>query len=112
MVDKTTSFKRKGKGKKGNFKKNGKQVAAQVKKPKFGPTPETKCFYCKGTGHWKRNCPKYLADKKDGKVKGIFDMCTLLMLVVAHGHLILVLLLIFSTRNRGYGLNEDWLRTR
>ena len=35
MVDKTTSFKKKGKGKKkGNFKKNGKQVAAQVKKPK------------------------------------------------------------------------------
>ena len=31
MVDKTTSFKEKGKGKKGNFKKNGKQVAAQVK---------------------------------------------------------------------------------
>ncbi|XP_048574059.1 protein FAR1-RELATED SEQUENCE 5-like [Triticum urartu] len=44
-------FQEKGKGKKGNFKKNGKQVAAQVKKPKSGPKPETKCFYCKGTGH-------------------------------------------------------------
>ena len=33
MVDKTTGFKKKGKGKKGNFKKNGKQVAAQVKNP-------------------------------------------------------------------------------
>ena len=32
-VDKITSFKKKGKGKKGNFKKNSKQVAAQVKKP-------------------------------------------------------------------------------
>ena len=75
MVDKTTSFKRKGKGKKGNFKKNDKQVAAQVKKPKSRPKPETKCFYCKGTGHWKQNYPKYLADKKDGKVnKGIFDI--------------------------------------
>ena len=39
-----------------------------------GPKPETECFYCKGTGHWKWNCPKYLADKKDGKVKGIFDI--------------------------------------
>ena len=75
MVDKTTSFKKKGKGKKGIFKKNSKQVAAQVKKPKSGPKPETECFYCKGTGHWKRNCPKYLADKKDGKVnKGICDI--------------------------------------
>ena len=52
MVKKTTSFKKKGKGKKkGNFKKNSKQVAAQVKKPKSDPKPETKCFYCKGTGH-------------------------------------------------------------
>ena len=33
MVNKTTSFKKKGKGKKGNFKKNSKPVAAQVKKP-------------------------------------------------------------------------------
>ena len=48
----------KGKGKKGNFKKSGKQVANQVKKPKYVPKPETKCFYCKGTGHLKRNYPK------------------------------------------------------
>ena len=51
MVNKTNSFKKKGKGKKGNFQKNGKQVAAQVKKPKSGPKPETECFYFKGTGH-------------------------------------------------------------
>ena len=48
MVNKTTSFKKKGKGKKkGNFKKNGKQVDAQQKKPKSGPKPETECFYYK-----------------------------------------------------------------
>ena len=76
MVNKTTSFKKKGKGKKkGSFKKNDKQVATQEKKPKPGPKPETECFYCKQTGHWKRNCPKYLAEKKDGKVnKGICDI--------------------------------------
>ena len=75
MVDETTSFKKRAKEKKGNFKKNSKQVAAQVKKPKSGPKPETKCFYCKGIGHWKQNCPNYLVDKKDGKVnKGIFDI--------------------------------------
>ncbi|CAH1421238.1 unnamed protein product [Lactuca virosa] len=27
------------------------------------------CFYCQNEGHWKRNCPKYLQDVKDGKVK-------------------------------------------
>ena len=53
MVDKTTSFKKRAKGRRETSKKNGKQVAAQVKKPKSGPKPETKCFYCKGTGHWK-----------------------------------------------------------
>ena len=46
-----------------------------MKKPKSRPKPETKCFYCKGTGHWKQNRPKYSADKMDGKVnKGIFDI--------------------------------------
>ena len=74
MVNKPLVSRKRAKGKKGNFKKNGKQVAAQVKKPKSGPKPETKCFYCKGNGHWKRNCPKYVADKKDGKVKSIFDI--------------------------------------
>ena len=77
MVNKTTSFK-KGRGKK-NFKKDGKAVAAPGKpdagkKKKNGPKPETECFYCKGKGHWKRSCPKYLADKKAGNVKGICDI--------------------------------------
>ena len=46
-----------------------------MKNPKARPKPKTECFYCKGNGHWKRNYPKYLADKKDGKVnKGIFDI--------------------------------------
>ena len=44
MVNKTTSFKKKGKGKKGNFKKNSKQVAAPVNKPKAEPKPKTECF--------------------------------------------------------------------
>ena len=50
MVNKTTGLK-KGKGKKENFM-NGKPVAAPVKKTKVEPKPETKCFYCKGNGHW------------------------------------------------------------
>ena len=117
MINKTTSFKKRAKGNKGNFKKNSKQVVAQVKKPKSGPKPETKYFYCKGTGHWKRNGPKYLVDKKDGKVTKVYViymllMCTLPELAVAPGYLILVLLLIFATQNRDYGLSEDWLRMR
>ena len=46
-----------------------------MKEHKAKLKPETKCFYYKGNGHWKWNCPRYLADKKDGKVnKGIFDI--------------------------------------
>ena len=51
MVNKITSFKKRAKGKKGNFKKNSKQVYTPVKKPKAGPKPEIECFYCKGNGH-------------------------------------------------------------
>ena len=75
MINKTTSFKKRAKGKKGNFMYNGKQVFTSVKKPKARLKPETECFYCKGNGHWKRKCPEYLVDKKDGKVnKGLFDI--------------------------------------
>ena len=46
-----------------------------MKKLKARPKPGTECFYYKGNGHWKWNYPRYLADKKDGKVnKGIFDI--------------------------------------
>src|SRR3954469_24750196 len=72
MVNKP-SFK-KGKGAKKPLKKGGKRVAPAEKKLKSGPKPETECFYCKDKGHWKHNCPKYLADKKAGTIKGIFDI--------------------------------------
>ena len=76
MVNKTTKFK-KGKSKqKGNFNKGGKKVVTPTKKTKVGPKPDTECFYYKGEGHCKRNCPKYLADLKNGNIKkkGISDI--------------------------------------
>jgi hypothetical protein len=46
--------------------------------PRPKAKPRVKCFYCKGDGHWKRNCPKYLEDKKTSKIvakdKGICDI--------------------------------------
>ena len=71
-----------------------------MKKPKAKLKPETKCFYYKGNGHKKWNCPRYLVDKKDAKVnEGICDihvMCTLLVFIVAPEYLILVRLLNIS----------------
>ena len=37
MIDKTTTFKKRAKGKKGNFKWKDKQVVTPAKKPKAGP---------------------------------------------------------------------------
>lgn len=66
----------KGKGKKP--KKDGKPVANTSKATRPGPKPGITCFYCKGDGHWKHNCPKYLEDKKAvkfaAKDKHIFDI--------------------------------------
>ncbi|KAK1618820.1 hypothetical protein QYE76_024337 [Lolium multiflorum] len=69
MFNKTTSFMKQGKPNKGNFKKGGKEVVASPEKPKADPKPDTVCYYCKEKGHWKRNCPKYLADLKSGLIK-------------------------------------------
>ncbi|KAK2382606.1 hypothetical protein QL285_070128 [Trifolium repens] len=52
-------------------KGKGKEVAkpkpaTHALKPKGGIAKEGNCFHCGKTGHWKRNCPKYLEDKKNG----------------------------------------------
>src|ERR1041385_5049741 len=91
MVNKTTDFKkssRREKAKRGGPKRDGKSVAAPPKAPK--PKPGVECFYCKGEGHWKRNCPKYLKDKKAGKVakreEGIFDIHIVDLLLTSVGN--------------------------
>src|SRR3954469_18385875 len=66
MINKNTGFKKDKKGKR-KVKKGVKPVAVPEIKPRVIPKSDTECYYCKGTGHWKRNCPKYLADKKAGK---------------------------------------------
>ncbi|KAK8957861.1 hypothetical protein KSP39_PZI000571 [Platanthera zijinensis] len=73
----------KGKGKgKVTPKAFAKVVPEGSKKNKNPATSDTVCYYCSGKGHWKRNCPKYLSDKKGGIVppstSGIFVIETLL----------------------------------
>ena len=66
---------RKGQREEGELQKERQASCCFREEPKARPKPETECFYCKGNGHWKWNCPRYLADKKDGKVnKGILDI--------------------------------------
>src|ERR1041385_3606235 len=93
IVNKTTEFKNSGKrekGKKGGPKKDGKSVVIHPKAPKPGPKPGVECFYCKDDGHWKRNCPKYLKDKKVGQIakrdEGIFDIHIVDLLLISAGN--------------------------
>ena len=64
LVNKTASFKKKGKSKKKKSTEAGKTKSEKEKKG--GASKEAECFYCKQKGNWKPNCKKYLADKKNG----------------------------------------------
>ncbi|GJT57456.1 retrotransposon protein, putative, ty1-copia subclass [Tanacetum coccineum] len=46
------------------YKRKDESEIAPTSDPK-----EAVCFYCNTKGHWKRSCPKYLKDLKNGKVK-------------------------------------------
>ena len=64
-----------GQGKERELQEEWQGSCRSHEETQAGPKPEIECFYCKGKGHWKRNCPKYLADKKDGNINvGKFDI--------------------------------------
>ncbi|KAL4554376.1 hypothetical protein LXL04_039515 [Taraxacum kok-saghyz] len=57
---------------------------------------EAVCFYCSVKGHWKRSCPKYLQDLKDGKVNATGS---------SSGAYMIELLLVMEDRNRQLNKN-------
>ena len=57
----------KEKGKKGNTsRERAKAPVENESEDKKDFLANMVCFYCKGKGHYKRNCHKYLNDKKSG----------------------------------------------
>ena len=81
----TSKPKSKGKGgwkKKKKADKKGKQVALRVGKGSTqarNSKPKGKCFHCGEDGHWKRNCSKFLASKKQGMFKSLLvESCLVL----------------------------------
>jgi hypothetical protein len=60
-IKKRSKRKSKGKG-----KGKAQVVTLSASKPK--DVSDVECFYCKKRRHWKRNCPQFLEDKKNGNV--------------------------------------------
>ena len=117
MVNKTTSFKKRAKERRGTSRRTASKLLLRRRNPsldlslKLSASTASRLVTGSGTAPsiWRI---RRMASLTKVYVIYMLLMCTLLMLAVAPGHLILVLLLIFATRKRGYGLNEDWLRTR
>ena len=65
MVNKTTNFKKMDKSKKKGKSKGPNKAGTPGKSKKIGATADAECFFCKEKGHWKRNCKKYLVEKKN-----------------------------------------------
>ena len=81
----TSKPKSKGNGgwkKKKKADRKSKQVALRVAKGSTqagNSKPKGKCFHCGEDGHWKRNCSKFLASKKQGMLKSLlFESCLVL----------------------------------
>ena len=56
-------------------KGKGKNKIPTNRKHKIQKADKEKCFHCNENAHWKRNCPKYLAEKKTEKTqKGKYDL--------------------------------------
>ena len=83
-VERASRPKRKSLDKKKKPMKKLKKEKKEAPKPK-STTEQKKCFHYNVTGHWKRNCPTYLADLKKAKVVGpfegmlIFTICMLIL---------------------------------
>ena len=116
MVDKTTSFKKRANERRGTSRRMESKLLLKGRSPSPHLSLRLSASTAKELGTGSGTAPSIWRIRKMAKWKVyliyMLLMCTLLMLVLAPVYLILVLLLIFATQNRGYRLNEDWLRMR
>src|SRR5215813_2769436 len=79
VVESSKSVKMK---KKKNVGKPKGKAAKKKNKSSKDAKPKGNCFHCKKDGHWKRNCPKYLAELKEKKNSGKYDLLVIESLLV------------------------------
>ena len=112
MVNKTTSFKKRAKGRRGTSRRTASKLLLKWRSPSLVLSLRLSASTAKGlvTGSgttptiwWIRRMAKWT------KVYLIYMllMCTLLVFIVAPEYLILVRLLRLVTRNRSYRINRD-----
>ena len=112
MIDKTTSFKKRVKGKKGTSSRMTSKLSLPRRSPKLNQSLKLSAYIAKemvtGNGNtlniwWIRRMAKWT------RVYLIYRllMCTLLVFIVAPEYLILVRLLRLVTRNRSCRINRD-----
>ena len=60
-----------------DISKPNEKVSKKSKKAKeqnHSRNSKGKCFHCDGEGHWRRNCPAYLAELAEKKKNGMTDL--------------------------------------
>ena len=117
MVDKITSFKKMAKGRRGTSRRTASKLLLKSRSPSLVLSLRLSASTAKGLVTGSGTAPSIWRIRRMARWTKVYViymllMCTLLMLAVAPGYLILVLLLIFASQNRDYGLSEDWQRTR
>ena len=113
MADKTTSFKKRAKGRRGTSRRTTRKFLLKSRNPSLDLSLKLSASTAKGLVTGSGTAPSIWRIRRMAKRTKVYLiymllMCTLPMLVIVSGYLIPVQLLIFVTRNRGYGLNEDW----
>ena len=117
MVDKTTSFKKRAKGRRGTSRRTASKLLLKWRSPSLDLSLRLSASTAKGLVTGSRTAPSIWGIRRMAKWTKVYLiymllMCTLLVFVETPRYLILVQLLRVVTRNRSCRMNRDQLRVK